>query len=51
MTQLKQNPLIGVETANSSWNWLYRVAGVAALIVGIIFRRDPGAEEIVKSER
>ncbi len=36
MSQLKQNPLIGVETANSSWNWLYRVAGVAALISLVI---------------
>jgi len=36
MSQLKQNPLIGVETANSSWNWLYRVAGVATLISLVI---------------
>ena len=36
MSQLKQNPLIDVETANSSWNWLYRVAGVATLISLVI---------------
>ncbi|MCW3135567.1 MAG: DUF4386 family protein [Canidatus Methanoxibalbensis ujae] len=36
MSQLKLNPLIGVETADSRWNWLYRVAGVAALISLVI---------------
>ena len=36
MSQLEQNPLIGVETANSRWNWLYKVAGVAALISLVI---------------
>ena len=36
MSQLKQNPLTDVETADSRWNWLYRVAGVASLISLVI---------------
>ena len=36
MSQLKQNPLTDVETADSRWKWLYRVAGVASLISLVI---------------
>jgi hypothetical protein len=32
------------ETGSSSWNWLYRVGGAAALIAGVIFRRNISAE-------
>jgi len=36
MSQLKQNQVTDTETADYRWNWLYRVAGVAALISLVI---------------
>lgn len=36
--------IIVAEDSSSNWNSLYRVGGVAALMAGIIFRRNLGAE-------
>jgi len=38
------NQVTNTETADSDWKSLYRVGGVAALIAGVIFRRNLGAE-------
>lgn len=32
----KINPVTGVEKNDSSWNWLYKVSGTAALIAGVL---------------
>jgi hypothetical protein len=37
-------PLTNAETSDSGWKSLYRVGGVAALIAGILFRRNIAAE-------
>jgi hypothetical protein len=31
------NPLTDAESKNLSWNWLYKVSGAAALILGLLF--------------
>jgi len=38
------NQVTNAETADSAWKSLYRVGGVAALIAGVIFRRNLGPE-------
>lgn len=38
------NQVTNAETSGSDWKSLYRVGGVAALIAGVIFRRNIGAE-------
>ena len=38
------NQVASVETTNSNWKSLYRVGGVAALIAGLLFRRNIAAE-------
>ena len=38
------NRVTNAETADSAWKSLYRVGGVAALIAGVIFRRNLGPE-------
>lgn len=37
MSQLKPSQVTYVETADSRWNWLYKVGGAAALIVFVLF--------------
>ena len=49
MPQLKPNRFTNSKILDSKRK--LKVGGVAALIVGIIFRRYLGAEEIVKSEK
>jgi hypothetical protein len=34
----------GTETAAATWNGLYRTGGAAALIAGVVFRRNLAAE-------
>jgi hypothetical protein len=36
MSQLKQNQVTDAETADSRWNWLYKIGGIAALIVVVL---------------
>jgi hypothetical protein len=36
MPELKLNQVTDAETADLSWNWLYKVGGAAALIVGVL---------------
>jgi hypothetical protein len=38
------NPVANAETLDSGWKSLYRVGGVAALIAGVLFRRNIAAE-------
>ena len=38
------NQVTNAETSDSDWKSLYRVGGVAALIAGVIFRRNLGVE-------
>lgn len=38
------NQVTDAETADSAWKSLYRVGGVAALVAGVIFRRNLGPE-------
>ena len=38
------NQVTNAETSDSDWKSLYRVGGVAALMAGVIFRRNLGAE-------
>jgi len=40
----QQSAGVGVESAASAWRGLYRVGGAAALLAGLIFRRNIGAE-------
>lgn len=42
MSQLKQNQVTDGETVDSSWGWLYKISGSAAMIAGVIFRRNLG---------
>jgi hypothetical protein len=44
MSQIKLNQVTDVETYDSHWKGLYKVAGAAALIAGVIFRRNLGPE-------
>ena len=44
MSQLKMNQVTNAQTSDSDWKSLYRVGGVAALIAGVIFRRNLGPE-------
>jgi len=44
MSQLKLNHVTHAETTDSAWKGLYKIGGVAALIAGIIFRRNLGPE-------
>lgn len=44
MSQLKQNQLTNAETTDATWKGLYKIGGVAALIAGVIFRRNLGPE-------
>ncbi len=44
------NQITTVETSNSDWKSLYRVGGVAALIAGVLFRRNIAAEISLFSE-
>jgi len=37
MSHLKLNQGTDAETADSRWNWLYKVGGTAALITAVIF--------------
>ena len=37
MSQSKPSQVTSVETADSRWNWLYKVGGAAALIVFVLF--------------
>jgi hypothetical protein len=36
MSQLKPNQVTGAETADSRWNWLYRIGGAAAMLSVVI---------------
>ena len=36
MPELKLNQVTDAETADSSWNWLYKVSSAAALIAGVL---------------
>jgi len=44
MSQLKQNQVTDGETVDSSWGWLYKISGSAAMIAGVIFRKNLGPE-------
>ena len=44
------NQVTTVETSNADWKSLYRVGGVAALIAGVLFRRNIAAEINLFSE-
>lgn len=44
MSQLKQNQVTDGETVDSRWGWLYKIGGSAAMIAGVIFRRNLGPE-------
>lgn len=44
MSPLKLNQVTDAETSDSHWKGLYKVAGAAALIAGVIFRRNLGPE-------
>lgn len=44
MSQLKLNHVNDGETVDSSWIWLYKIVGSAAIIAGVIFRRNLGPE-------
>ncbi len=37
MSQLELNQVADAETADSRWNWLYKIGGAAALILGGLF--------------
>jgi len=36
MSQIKQNQLTNVEPVDSSWKWLYKIAGIAALAIVVL---------------
>lgn len=40
----RRTEAVGAETVDSSWKGLYTVGGVAALIAGLVFRRNLGPE-------
>ena len=40
MPQLKMNQVTNAETSDSDWKILYRFGGAAALIAGVIFRKN-----------
>jgi len=42
MPQLKQNQVTDGETVG--WGWLYKISCSAAMIAGVIFRRNLGPE-------
>jgi len=44
MSPLKMNQVTNAETLNFDWKSLYRFGGVAALMAGVIFRRNLGPE-------
>lgn len=35
---------VATQTADSAWKWLYTAGGAAALVAGVLFRRNLGAE-------
>jgi hypothetical protein len=44
MLPLKMNQVTNTETSDSNWKSLYRFGGAAALMAGVIFRRNLGPE-------
>ncbi|MCL5934993.1 MAG: hypothetical protein M1543_00605, partial [Firmicutes bacterium] len=36
MSQLKLNHVADAETTDSRWNWLYKIGGIAALIIIVL---------------